>query len=1013
MRPLLFFVSVLLIVNAESASCQTWKDLLNTAESLLKAQKPDSAIAVGNRALQSAESQFGNVDTNVAQVLHRLGFFYRQNADFATAMNLYKRALIIREKLLPPNHPDVAASVSVLGIVYRRLGQFDEARPLFEKSLRLRELAFGPEHREVAVSLTNLALLQQDLGNQQEAERILLRTLRILNNNPEKNQGDIATTLDNLGSAYLLQGKLSDAESCFERGLHIREKMGTGDLPASLNNLGLVHMNMGWYDKAEQELRRAIAIIEKSLGADHYRIASPLGNMGKLYREQGNVVAATPWDERALTVVKKHLPPTDLGRVLHTVNHVYNLTDLGKYSEAEELLQDAVKAIASSETESRTMPYLLTAYAELRMGEGRLAEAESLFQQALAVSQRALPPHHPDLARTYLRASKAYRTHGNAFGAWILARTGFIIRLHGFFDESLGMSEKHRSDYSIHIERAIDDATSAYIELPSIPDSVRGQIAEIILSGKGIVTEGYLNQQSIREIEQTPAAQSLFDAVRTTKLEISTLYAKGTSRASIDSLQNHADSLESQLARVSSAYREQVAMRSISTKDIAARLPANSILIDYLRVGIIARKGNTSAYQYIVLILDNDGNPTVANLGDANRIDNLVGIYRKHHAAFALAKSPPSQSDQRKVSEISKQIFKLILRPIAARIKPGSTLFIAPDGGLNLISFAGLMDEKGKYLIEKYPIHYLSAGRDLIRINQDSTASGAGLLALGDPDYDASVATRVSSGKDVTFIKASSGNSTDVYAVRNVRSGCGTLSEMKVGRLAQTRPEVEAIAQSWTKENKSEEAIVHLGAKASEEEFKRNASGKRIVHLATHGYFLEGECGKDTSRRDVSAFAGENPLLLSGLFLAGANLHGKGADTANAEDGIVTALEVSSMDLRGADLVVLSACETGLGKVEQGEGVYGLRRAFQMAGAKTVVSSLWQVPDAETAKFMKALYANMNHAVGRHAMSPLTYPELMQKVALERIRELRLRGRPTHPFTWGAFVATGEWRIKP
>lgn len=141
---------------------------------------------------------------------------------------------------------------------------------------------------------------------------------------------------------------------------------------------------------------------------------------------------------------------------------------------------------------------------------------------------------------------------------------------------------------------------------------------------------------------------------------------------------------------------------------------------------------------------------------------------------------------------------------------------------------------------------------------------------------------------------------------------------------------------------------------------------------------------------------------MSGLLLAGANLHGKDADIHGAEDGILTALEVTAMDLRGVDLVILSACETGLGEIKKSEGVYGLRRGFQLAGARTVVSSLWQIPDAETKSFMKDLYAQNSK----------TYPELLQEAALRRIKELRLRGKPTHPYTWGGFIATGDWRIK-
>jgi len=145
---------------------------------------------------------------------------------------------------------------------------------------------------------------------------------------------------------------------------------------------------------------------------------------------------------------------------------------------------------------------------------------------------------------------------------------------------------------------------------------------------------------------------------------------------------------------------------------------------------------------------------------------------------------------------------------------------------------------------------------------------------------------------------------------------------------------------------------------------------------------------------------GENPLLLSGLFLAGANLHGEGADSLGAEDGILTAEEVTAMNLDGTELVVLSACETGLGEVKSGEGVYGLRRAFQMAGTRTVISALWPVSDEATAEIMSKLYERKDESL----------PKRIRKLQLETITALRNQNKVNHPFSWGAFIAVGDWR---
>jgi CHAT domain-containing protein len=201
----------------------------------------------------------------------------------------------------------------------------------------------------------------------------------------------------------------------------------------------------------------------------------------------------------------------------------------------------------------------------------------------------------------------------------------------------------------------------------------------------------------------------------------------------------------------------------------------------------------------------------------------------------------------------------------------------------------------------------------------------------------------------------------------------------------------------------TEPADIYLGRDAGEDRFKSEAPGKRVIHLATHGYFLGGACQPEQQDREFAsdmAYVGENPLLLSGLFLAGANLHGEGADSLAAEDGILTAFEISAMDLTGTRMVVLSACETGLGRVEEGEGVYGLRRAFQMAGARSVISALWTVSDEATADMMSQLYERQEESI----------PETMRRIQLEKIRELRLAGQPDHPYIWAGFIAMGDWR---
>jgi CHAT domain-containing protein len=215
--------------------------------------------------------------------------------------------------------------------------------------------------------------------------------------------------------------------------------------------------------------------------------------------------------------------------------------------------------------------------------------------------------------------------------------------------------------------------------------------------------------------------------------------------------------------------------------------------------------------------------------------------------------------------------------------------------------------------------------------------------------------------------------------------------------------ELNAVTARW-QASRGVTAKTYLGSDATEENFKQDAPGKSILHLATHGFYLSDACKPKAAIRGIGAeiggFVGENPFLQCGFLLAGANKHGERAKEANREDGIVTAEDVAGLNLRGCDLVVLSARETGLGEVKSGEGVYGLRRAFQMEGARTVISALWSIDDKSTAEFMGQLFSASNE----------TLPETMQRIALSRLSELRSRNESDHPFFWAAFVATGDWK---
>jgi CHAT domain-containing protein len=514
-------------------------------------------------------------------------------------------------------------------------------------------------------------------------------------------------------------------------------------------------------------------------------------------------------------------------------------------------------------------------------------------------------------------------------------------------------------------------------------------------STKGLVSDAVLERQRNVVEEADSTAQALARTLRYTKFQLSQVFVEGPGedleayRAEVDSLSELARDIEAELARASASFRSNQEAEEVDVAGVAARLPRDAVLVEYVKYSHRELEPERGVPRYMMLVVGPEGDAYITGLGEASVIDGLVQEWHTHMTRVAASGRQPNIIDLEEHNELSSLLYDAVWRPAAEHVAEAEAVILAPDGALNMLAFACLRDGGRGYLVERHRFHYASAGRDVYRL-EPAEEEAMGLFALGDPDFGAVASDRVAATK-------AHGDSVIqvAFVTRNVRSACSELSEIEVTPLPGTRRELELIAEAWEQAT-VEPVLTCYGEEASEEYFKAEAPGKRVIHLATHGYFLGGACRPE----EVGAeYVGENPLLLSGLFFAGANLHGEGAESAGADDGILTAYEVSGMDLKGAELVVLSACETGLGEVAEGEGVYGLRRAFQMAGARTVVSALWPVSDEATADLMGRIYLNQKSG-------PAT---TLRQAQLESIREQRESGIPDHPFTWAAFVAVGGW----
>ncbi len=390
------------------------------------------------------------------------------------------------------------------------------------------------------------------------------------------------------------------------------------------------------------------------------------------------------------------------------------------------------------------------------------------------------------------------------------------------------------------------------------------------------------------------------------------------------------------------------------------------------------------------------------DLGPADVIEDAVKEVRQALTDAQGSPKHPSTITQEGEPDAEKAMLKplaalskLVLEPLAEHIDGKKRWYISPDASLWLVPWAALPLKDGRYAVEAHTISYLVSGRDLAAVPSQAKPSRPRMMA--DPDYNLGVAEARSVTKELVGKAAAPDPS--------LRSLSPSLGRLRAKRLDGTAAEAQAVKPALEK-YAGEEAWLYQQDKALEGVFK-SFRGPRVLILSTHGFFLEDQVvapsdklGSDEKRPalDKEGKPLENPLLRCGLLLAGCNNRDQAKE--GDEDGVLTGLEVAGTDLRGTELVVLSACETGLGEVHNGEGVAGLRQAFQLAGARAVAATLWQIPDRESAKLMGDFFANLGDGKGK--------AEALREAQLAMIRSRREKNAAAHPFFWAAFTLTGQ-----
>ncbi len=936
------------------------------------------------QSLAITQKVAGKKHSATATSLNNLGALYKSQGKYGDAEFLYQQALAIRKEVLGENHPDTAQSLNNLGLLYSAQGNYAAAEPLYQQALAIAKETLGEKHPDTATFLNNLASLYESQGKYSEAEPLLKQALAIYEKALGKQHPDTATSLSNLASLYQSQGKYNDAEPLLKQALAIYEKAfgkKHPDTATSLSNLATLYKSQGNYSAAGSLYEEALVIRKETLGEKHPDTANSLNHLADLYRFQENYATAKYFLQKALEIRKETLGE----RHPHTANSLNNLAALyyfqKKYSDAEPIYHQVLGIVKEAlGTNHPTTATSLNNLAALYKSQGNYSIATSFYEKALAITKEALGERHPDTSLTLNNLASLRWATGDIPQTLALLKQGTgieEINLTIFLNQ---IGDENRKQAYIKTLTGTTDATiSLHLNsAPTDPDAADLALTTI-LRRKGRVLDALSNTVALLRQRLNPSIQITFDDLSAKRSQLASLSFRGPSaqplyafKLQLDTLNQQIQTLETQLSRQSAEFRTE--NQPITVAAVQKLLPQDSALLEYIVYQSYDPKTNKwGKPRYAAYILQPNRQPRGIDLGDAAEIDQLIADWLQ-----TLNKVPSKTlAFQRREEKAQKAAGALleakIIAPLRLYIKNAQHLLIAPDSQLNLIPFAALPNgAEGKYLIEDYQLTFLTSGRDLLKL-QNPVPPRSPSLVMGNPDYGAEAPVKLGD--------------------ENRSADIGKLNAFCCNALPGTQAEVDGIRPLFPNAN------IYTGKDAGIDKLEP-IKAPSILHLATHGFFLPDNPPPEPAAKALTGSLQEtlkpdlsdNPLLRSGLAFTGFN------PKDNKYGGALTALEATTLDLWGTKLVVLSACQTGVGDVRTGEGVYGLRRAFVLAGAESQVISLWNVSDIGTQVLMVHYYANLKKGMGRS--------EALRQVQLAMLQG----GAYPNPYYWAAFIPSGDWR---
>jgi CHAT domain-containing protein/Tfp pilus assembly protein PilF len=819
------------------------------------------------------------------------------------------------------------------------------AEPLHLQSLEIRKSIFGEKSSEYLISLNNLANCYLFQGKYNYAEPLFLNVLNIRKENLGENNLDYALSLNNLAVLYVNQGKYSQAEPLYKKALEIRkEVLGQKhpDYATSLNNLANLFDKQGKYSKAEPLYKEALEIRKEVLGKKHSDYADSLNNLAGLYQEQGKYLQAEPLYKQALEIRKEVLGEKhpDYATSLELLGGLYR--DQKKYYEAEPYALKALQIKKESLGEKHP-DYLISLFdlGLLYELQDKHIQSEPLFLKTLTLRKEILGDNHPDYISNLFVLAHLYRIMELNYKSSIYYELFINANKKRILEDIYGLSEKELMNFVDFNKSMLFSPISFLKDFPSIYPTINTSCFESELLIKNLALR---NQQLIKKVIQNNTnkillnkyQQYIFNKRQISKIQELPLDLRP---ANLSKIKTETEILEIDLMKESIQFSEYKKIISLNFNNLKEELKNDEAIV--YSVSFNYYKKSTD---YAVFIIKRDF-----------KAPKFIPLFEEKQLEFLLARNK-SQQDSTRIDKQyqDKAISDLFFKPLEKELKDISTVYLSASGLGHQIDFAALPINNNQTLGEKYKLHVLNVPTELIgykefRLEKNNKPE---LLLYGGINYGKSGA-KEKLENSVANLSEDFLNNKNRSFIKGFDYLEGTNKE--VNQIKQKATENGFITTLLNESVATEESIKALDGRTT----------PYVLHLATHGFFFADSQQKELSK-NIMDFEGkakvyktaDDPMMRSGLVFAGVNnFWSKTNENNSIEDGILTASEISNLDLSACQLVVLSACETGLGEVKGSEGVFGLQRAFKMAGVKNIIMSLWKVPDAQTAELFDVFYS--------------------------------------------------------